>query len=151
MAEGEMTPEEAATVMAQVFALVRACPAGRATTFGALAKAIGHPRGARMVGWVMNEATKEVPAQRVVNSQGELSGSWAFAAPDAMRGRLEAEGVPFLEDGRVDLKRCGWEPLRDLGAADVADVLAHADGNEIVPSDRIMYRLRHDVASPFRR
>lgn len=90
MAEAEMTTDEAATLMAQVFALVRACPAGRATTYGALAKAIGHPRGARMVGWIMNEEGTDVPAQRVVNSQGELSGSWAFATPDAMRSRRGA-------------------------------------------------------------
>jgi methylated-DNA-protein-cysteine methyltransferase-like protein len=151
MAEDEIAPDEAATLMAQLFALVRACPTGRATTYGALAKAIGYPRGARMVGWIMNEAGEGVPAQRVVNSQGELSGSWAFAAPDAMRSQLEAEGVPFLDDGRVDLKRCGWEPMRDLSEAERADVLAHADTTGIVPGDRLMYRLRHDVASPFRR
>src|SRR6516162_8198730 len=94
------TPEQETTLSARVFALVRACPAGRVTTYGALAKAIGYPRGARMVGWIMNETPQGVPAQRVINSKGELSGSWAFGSPDLMRQLLENEGVVFSAEGR---------------------------------------------------
>src|SRR5256885_6015994 len=107
-------PEQAATLSARVFALVRACPVGRVTTYGALAKAIGYPRGARMVGWIMNESPEGVPAQRVINSKGELSGSRAFGRPGVMRHLLEQEGIIFSTDGRVDLKRYGWDPTRDL-------------------------------------
>ena len=73
--------EQAAALKARVFALVRACPVGRVTTYGWLAKAVGYPRGARMIGWFMNESPAGVPAQRVINSKGELSGSWAFGQP----------------------------------------------------------------------
>src|SRR5690348_15618717 len=106
--------EQATTLKTQVYALVQACPAGRVTTYGALAKAVGYPRGARMVGWIMNETPEGVPAQRVINSKGELSGSWAFGSPDLMRQLLENEGILFSEAGRVDLKRFGWDPSRDL-------------------------------------
>src|SRR2546423_13542289 len=107
-------PEQAATLSARVFALVRACPVGRVTSYGWLAKTVGYPRGARMVGWIMNESPNGVPAQRVINSKGELSGSWAFGQSGRMRNMLEAEGIVFSADGRVDLKRYGWDPSRDL-------------------------------------
>src|SRR2546425_11798897 len=99
------TQKQATTLMAQVFALVKACPAGRVTTYGWIGKALGYPRGARMIGWIMNETPTGVPAQRVINSKGELSGSWAFGPPERMRQLLENEGVVFSEDERVDLKR----------------------------------------------
>src|SRR5437764_11558422 len=102
------TSEGASMLSARVFALVRACPAGKVTTYGWLAKAVGYPRGARMIGWIMNETPQGVPAQRVINSKGELSGSWAFGQKGRMRQLLEAEGVAFTEDGKVDLKRYGW-------------------------------------------
>src|SRR2546429_1202480 len=109
-----ITPEEATSLTARVFALVRACPPGRVTTYSWLAKAVGYPRGARMVGWIMNESPEGVPAQRVINSKGELSGSWAFGRPGVMRQLLENEGITFSADGHVDLKRYGWDPTRDL-------------------------------------
>src|SRR5205823_4192163 len=120
-------PEQAATLSARVFALVRACPVGRVTTYGALAKAVGYPRGARMVGWIMNESPEGVPAQRVINSKGELSGSWAFGSPGLMRQLLEAEGIVFSADGRVDLKRYGWEPVRDLSSDELQRILERAN------------------------
>src|SRR5438874_3626779 len=101
--ETSPTTEQVENLMARVFALVRACPVGKVTTYGALAKTIGYPRGARMVGWFMNESPEGVPAQRVINSKGELSGSWAFGEQGRMRSLLEAEGIVFSADGRVDL------------------------------------------------
>src|SRR5487761_2340788 len=92
--------DQATTIAAHVYALVRACPVGKVTTYGWLAKAVGYPRGARMVGWIMNESVEGVPAQRVINSKGELSGSWAFGQRGTMRRLLEAEGIVFTEDGR---------------------------------------------------
>src|ERR1700736_3454006 len=112
--EMSLTSDQEGTLADRVFALVRACPAGRVTTYGALAKAVSYPRGARMVGWIMNETPEGVPAQRVINSKGELSGSWAFGQRGRMRQLLEAEGIVFSPDERVDLKRYGWDPSRDL-------------------------------------
>jgi methylated-DNA-protein-cysteine methyltransferase-like protein len=152
MAEDAMTRATAGALAARVYALVRACPPGRVTTYGWLAAAVGHPRGARMVGWFMNHTPKggEVPAQRVINSKGELTGSWAFGQRGRMRALLEAEGVVFDAHERVDLKRYGWDPLRDLDAADRERLLAEADAHPTEPDDELMRLLTDDPASPFR-
>lgn len=142
--------DKAAVLKAHVFALVRACPAGRVVTYGSLAKAVGYPRGARMVGWLMNEASPGVPAQRVINSKGELSGSWAFGSPDRMRQLLETEGIVFSDDGRVDLKRYGWDPARDLNQAQVQEIFHGADNAPELPSPRLVSLLEHDPASPLK-
>src|SRR6516162_10415042 len=144
------TSGQVATLSARVFALVRACPVGRVTTYGALAKAVGYPRGARMVGWIMNETPEGVPAQRVINSKGELSGSWAFGSPDLMRQLLENEGIIFSDDGRVDLKRFGWDPSRDLSEEELKDILDDANNIPVKVSERLLYLMRTDPASPLR-
>ena len=144
------TNEQASTLMARVFALVRACPAGRVTTYGWLAKAVGYPRGARMVGWFMNETPEGVPAQRVINSKGELSGSWAFGSPDLMRQLLENEGIVFSADGRVDLKRYGWDPARDLSEEELQGILDHANDMQYKASTKLIGLMRSDPASPLR-
>ncbi len=144
------TPEQASTLSAQVYALVSACPAGRVTTYGALAKAVGYPRGARMIGWIMNESPRGIPAQRVINSKGELSGSWAFGTPDLMRQLLENEGIQFSENGRVNLKRYGWEPLRDLSNEQLHSILAKADDTHHKASARLVSLMQTDPASPLR-
>src|SRR5215471_12867943 len=144
------TPEQATTLSAQVFALVCACPVGRVTTYGALAKAVGYPRGARMVGWIMNETPEGVPAQRVINSKGELSGSWAFGSPDLMRQLLENEGIVFSEDGRVDLKRYGWEPMRDLSDEELRNIVATANDMQYKASGKLVSLMQTDPASPLR-
>ena len=140
---------QATTVAAHVFALVRACPVGRVTTYGWLAKAVGYPRGARMIGWIMNEASQGVPAQRVINSKGELSGNWAFNTPGGMRKLLEEEGIVFTPEGRVDLKRYGWDPSRDLSAGELQHILGTAD-NSVPVSKRLVDLMRNDAASPLR-
>ncbi len=148
----EMSPtdEQVATLSASVFALVRACPVGRVTTYGALAKAVGYPRGARMVGWIMNETPEGVPAQRVINSKGELSGSWAFGEQGRMRQLLEAEGIVFSAEGRVDLKRYGWEPTRDLSQEELHDILDNANDIHYEASTKLLDLMRNDPASPMR-
>ena len=95
-----------------VYAIVRRVPEGMVTTYGAIAAALGDPRKAREVGWALNANPKEdpCPAHRVVNREGRLSGGWAFGSPDVQRGLLEAEGVTFLPDGRIDLERYLWTP-----------------------------------------
>lgn len=148
----EITRDMARALAARVYALVRACPPGRVTTYGWLAKAIGYPRGARMVGWIMNESPRwqSVPAQRVINSKGELTGSWAFGQKGRMRALLEAEGIVFGENGAVDLKRYGWDPNRDLSDDERQAILAGADPDDAEASDELMRLLRDDPASPFR-
>jgi methylated-DNA-protein-cysteine methyltransferase-like protein len=152
MPEGAMTRERASALAGRVYALVRACPPGRVTTYGWLANALGLPRGgARVVGWVMNETPSDahVPAQRVINSKGELSGAWAFGQKGRMRKLLEDEGVVFDAKERVDLKRYGWDPSRDL----TPDELARIVGDDAEPSpasDTLLRLLLDDPASPFR-
>ena len=148
--ETSPTNEQADTLATQVFALVRACPAGRVTTYGWIGKALGYPRGARMIGWIMNELPEGVPAQRVINSKGELSGSWAFGQKGRMHKLLENEGVVFSEDERVDLKRYGWDPSRDLTEAELKKILDDADAISAEASDRLVDLMRHDPASPLR-
>jgi methylated-DNA-protein-cysteine methyltransferase-like protein len=143
---------DAARLGAQVYALVRACPSGRVTTYGWLAAAVGFPRGARMVGWFMNKAPRweTVPAQRVINSKGELTGSWAFGQRGHMRELLEKEGVVFSAEGRVDLKRYGWDPSRDLSEDERAAILASAENAPADVDDELLRLLMDDPASPFR-
>src|SRR5260370_5582412 len=103
--ETSPTSEQTARLMDQVFALVRACPTGRVTTYGWIGKALGYPRGARMIGWIMNESPQVEPAQPVINSKGELSGSWALCQSGTMRQLLDAEGIVFTADVRAEMKR----------------------------------------------
>jgi methylated-DNA-protein-cysteine methyltransferase-like protein len=147
-----MTRERAALLMAQVYALVRACPSGRVMTYGAIAAALGYPRGARMVGWVMNETPKnaDVPAQRVVSAKGVLTGSWAFGQRGRMRDLLAAEGVTFDEDGAVDMKRYVWDPRTDLSSLEREALVSGASAAGIEVSDNLMRLLQDDPASPFR-
>lgn len=148
--EATSISEQADALKARIFALVQACPAGRVTTYGWLAKAVGYPRGARMVGWIMNEATQGVPAQRVINSKGELTGSWAFGSPERMRQLLENEGIVFSEQGSVDLKRYGWDPNRDLDAQALQKILRAATSVQYKASPKLLGLLRNDPASPLK-
>src|SRR5947209_319080 len=120
--------EKLRTVRAQVYALVKACPPGRVTTYGWLAAAVGLPGHARLVGWIMNgtPAEAKVPAQRVVNRAGVLTGAWAFGHPDTMAGLLRAEGVTFDAKDRVVMKTHAWDPLADLDDDERSQLLEHA-------------------------
>ena len=142
--------EQVETLATRVFALVRACPAGRVTTYGWIGRALGYPRGARMVGWMMNESPEGVPAQRVINSMGELSGSWAFGSPGRMRQLLEAEGIVFSAEGRVDLKRYGWDPSRDLSEEELRGILEKTSNVYYEVSPQLLGLMQNDPASPLR-
>ena len=100
---------------ARVYAIVGRIPSGRVTTYGRIARAIGDPRAARMVGWALMHGVEcdDLPCHRVVNRVGLLTGGWHFGHPDVMRDRLLAEDVPFADDYQVDLARCVWDPWQD--------------------------------------
>ena len=140
---------------AEVFAVVRACPTGRVTTYGWLAAAIGMPGHARLVGWIMNgiPAEARVPAHRVVNRTGVLTGAWAFGHPETMAGLLRAEAVAFDDKGRVVMKQHAWDPLADLDPDELTQILADAlaDVADLpAPADDLPAALRRDVSGPFR-
>ena len=99
----------------RVYQVAMRIPYGRVTTYGAIARAMGHPKSARVVGYALNAPPPflAVPCHRVVNRVGFLSGGWHFGHPDVMRDKLLAEGVPFVDDYQVDLRRVMWEPWAD--------------------------------------
>jgi methylated-DNA-protein-cysteine methyltransferase-like protein len=102
-------PRVRASFYEDVYALVRRVPAGRVTTYGAIAAALGFPFWARQVGWAMAALEDDdVPAHRVVNAAGGLSGS--RGGVEVRRSMLEDEGIEFGPDGRVRMQRFFWEP-----------------------------------------
>ncbi|QJD81053.1 MGMT family protein [Spirosoma rhododendri] len=98
-----------------VYQVVRQVPSGRVTTYGAIARYLSLRAGARMVGWAMNSSHgHNVPAHRVVNSQGILSGKHFFGGPTIMQQLLEDEGVQVTDDRVVDFKTKLWDPSEEL-------------------------------------
>lgn len=99
------------TINEKINKIVAAIPLGKVTTYGDIAKAIGMRSSARYVGWVLNsgKGKSEIPAHRVVNRNGELTGKMHFPTPNYMREMLEAEGVAFVGDS-VDMKTHRWTP-----------------------------------------
>jgi len=88
----------------QVYAIVERIPHGKVISYGQIARTLGRPRSAREVGRAMRHCPDDLPWQRVVMSDGSVAGG-GFA--DIRKGILEAEGVLFLPDGRIDMKSCG--------------------------------------------
>ncbi|HEY0039251.1 MAG TPA: MGMT family protein [Flavisolibacter sp.] len=101
----------------QVFDVVRLIPEGRVTSYGAIAAALGTKLSARMVGWAMNAShtmKPKVPAHRVVNRNGMLSGKMHFATPDQMQELLEKEGLKVVDDKVVEFEKRFWNPAEEL-------------------------------------
>lgn len=101
-----------------VFAVVRLVPKGRVTSYGAIAGYLGTKLSARMVGWALagsHHAKPKVPAQRVVNRNGMLSGRHHFSTPDEMEMLLKKEGVIVRENIIVEFKKIFWDPVTELG------------------------------------
>lgn len=100
-----------------VYDVARLIPKGRVTSYGAIANYIGIKLSARMVGWAMNGAGKvrpKVPAHRVVNRLGILSGKHHFGDPDAMEKLLNKEGIKVKNDKIVDFEKLFWNPAEEL-------------------------------------
>lgn len=98
-----------------VFEVAKLIPKGRVTSYGAIAAYLGMRSSARMVGWAMNASHGgDVPAHRVVNSQGLLTGKHHFTPPSAMESRLKKEGVKVVNDKVVDFEKKFWDPSKEL-------------------------------------
>jgi methylated-DNA-protein-cysteine methyltransferase-like protein len=101
-----------------VYEVARQIPRGRITSYGAIARCLGTKMSARMVGWAMNGAGNlkpKVPAHRVVNRNGMLSGKHHFATPDQMEMLLKKEGVRVKNDIIIDFEKLFWDPAKELG------------------------------------
>lgn len=100
----------------QVYQVVRLIPVGRVSSYGAVARYLGSARGARMVGWAMNACMnrEDVPAHRVVNRLGILSGKMHFQTPETMEERLKLEGIKVKEDTVLDFEDIYWDPTKEL-------------------------------------
>ena len=96
----------------RVYEIVRQIPEGKVTSYGAIAKAIGAARSARMVGWAMNAShnLEDVPAHRVVNRIGILSGKHHFEGTNLMQQLLENEGILVVNNQIIDFEKNFWEP-----------------------------------------
>ena len=96
----------------RVYEVARKIPYGKVTSYGAIAKAIGSGRSARMVGWAMNAAhnLQDVPAHRVVNRNGLLTGKHHFEGTNLMQQLLESEGVKVVDNQIIDLEKYFWTP-----------------------------------------
>lgn len=116
-----------AVFMERVLLVIGLIPEGRVTTYGMIARALGQPGSARMVGWVVLRLPDDhgLPAHRLVNRIGYLSGGWYFGHPQVMRDLLEEENVPFVDEFQVDLAACVWDP----GDDPEVERLMSGDGN----------------------
>jgi len=104
------------TFFEDVYEVVKLIPYGKVTSYGAIAEYLGSKQSARMVGWAMNQAHSypDVPAHRVVNRLGRLTGKHHFATPDQMQQLLESEGIVVIEDTIQDFEKLFWNPTTAL-------------------------------------
>ena len=109
--------KESFTFFEDVYEVVRQIPKGRVTSYGAIAKFLGTKLSARMVGWAMNAAhqqIKKVPAHRVVNRNGMLTGKYHFATPTLMEELLSKEKIKVKEETIVEFEKYYWDPSLEL-------------------------------------
>ena len=101
----------------KVYQVARLIPYGKVTTYGSIANYLGAARSARMVGWAMNNShnqIQEVPAHRVVNRKGLLTGKHHFGGTNLMQQLLENEGIVVVENQIQELEKVLWDPLKEL-------------------------------------
>lgn len=100
----------------RVYAVVRQIPYGRVTSYGAIASYLGAARSARMVGWAMNasHSMEDVPAHRVVNRKGLLTGKFHFDGTNLMQQLLESEGLKVVDNQIVDFENFFWDPKQEI-------------------------------------
>ena len=101
----------------KVYEVVRLIPYGKVTTYGCIANYLGAVKSSRMVGWAMNNShnqTQEVPAHRVVNRKGLLTGKHHFGGTNLMQQLLESEGIIVVENQIQELEKDFWDPMKEL-------------------------------------
>jgi len=101
----------------RVYQVVRRIPKGRVTSYGAIAKYLGSAKSARMVGWAMNASHNQdppIPAQRVVNRLGVLTGKHHFGSSHIMQQLLENEGLVIKTDQIIDFEKVFWDPMTEI-------------------------------------
>lgn len=100
----------------KVYKIAEQIPFGRVTSYGAIAKYLGAARSARMVGWAMNAShnMEDIPAHRVVNKAGLLTGKHHFDGTNLMQQLLESEGVKVIDNQIQDLEKLFWDPFLEL-------------------------------------
>ncbi len=101
----------------RVYEVVKQIPLGKVTSYGAIAKYLGASKSARMVGWAMNAShhmDKQIPAHRVVNRNGRLTGKNHFSTPTIMQQLLENEGLTIIDDQIQDFELHFWNPIEKL-------------------------------------
>ena len=100
----------------RIYAVVRSIPRGTVATYGQVARLAGNPRWARVVGYALhvNPDPDGIPCYRVVDRNGCTPSAFAFGGSDIQKALLEADGIPFLPDGRVDLAACQWNPDQEI-------------------------------------
>ena len=117
MKKGKEKKKEAESFFEKVYAIVHRIPPGRVTSYGAIAEYIGTRGSARMVGWAMNSShteTSNIPAHRVVNRVGLLTGKHHFGGMTVMQQLLESEGIAVEEDKVVNFDELFWDPKKEL-------------------------------------
>jgi len=109
-------PADNTNFFEKVYEVVKQVPYGRVTSYGAIASFLGAKRSARMVGWAMNasQGHDDVPAHRVVNRVGLLSGKHHFEGTNLMQQLLESEGIEVEDYKIVDFKKHFWDPAKEL-------------------------------------
>lgn len=107
-----MAKKDKSNFFEKVYAIVQQIPAGRITSYGAIAKCIGSPQSARMVGWAMNAShnRSDVPAHRVVNRKGLLTGKHHFEGTNLMQQLLENDGIVVIENQIQNFEEIFWDP-----------------------------------------
>jgi methylated-DNA-protein-cysteine methyltransferase-like protein len=107
---------ESESFFTKVHEVAKMIPYGRVTSYGAIARYLGAAGSARMVGWAMNASHKDpdVPAHRVVNRQGLLTGKHHFDGTNLMQQLLESEGIIVLDNQIQDFDRLFWDPIKEL-------------------------------------
>ena len=107
-----MAKKDNSNFFEKVYAIARQIPAGRITSYGAIAKCIGSPQSALMVGWAMNAShnRRDVPAHRVVNRKGLLTGKHHFEGTNLMQQLLENEGIVVIENQIQNFEEIFWDP-----------------------------------------
>jgi methylated-DNA-protein-cysteine methyltransferase-like protein len=108
--------EENRNFFQKVYEVAKVIPYGRVTSYGAIAKYLGAARSARMVGWAMNGAHQmpEVPAHRVVNKIGLLTGKHHFDGTNLMQQLLESEGIKVVDNQIIEFEKHFWDPWKEL-------------------------------------